>query len=202
MIAYLRGRLLSKEPTQVIVETGGVGYLVLIPVSTFYELGDEGAEVRLHIHTNVREDAIELFGFGSSSERTLFRKIISISGVGPKMALAILSGMEPPDLLAAVESGEYHRIVQIPGIGKKTAERLVLELRDKLTELRAELEVGEPALGTGAALKRDLISALSNLGYKRRDAERAAEKAAKNLGAEGDFGAALKLALAELTGFE
>lgn len=202
MIAYLQGRLLAKEPTRAVIETGGVGYEVFIPVTTFYELGKEGEEALLHIHTHVRDDAIELYGFNSHPERSLFRRLISISGVGPKLALSVLSGMAPADLLSAVEAGEYHWIVQIPGIGKKTAERLVLELKDKLPDLRLELEVTAPAPGTPAALKKDLISALVNLGYKRRDAEKAAEAAIKKSEAEAGFSEMLKRALAELTGLD
>jgi Holliday junction DNA helicase RuvA len=202
VIAFLKGRLLSKDPTQAVIETGGVGYLVLIPLSTFYELGEEGSEVRLHVYTHLRDESIELFGFTTAAERLLFRKLITISGIGPRMALSLLSGMQPMDLLAAVEEGEYQRIVQIPGIGKKTAERLVLELRDKLPDLRADMEVSAPEPGTPAASKRDLVSALVNLGYKRRDAERAAEKAVGQAGSDTEFSDLLKRCLAQLTGLE
>jgi Holliday junction DNA helicase RuvA len=203
VIAFLKGRLLSKDPTNVVVETGGVGYQVLIPLSTFYELGEEGSEVRLHVYTHLRDETIELYGFITTAERMLFRKLITISGIGPKLALSLLSGMQPADLLAAVESGEYQRIMQVPGVGKKTAERLVLELRDKLPDLRAGMEVSSlPEPGTPAAAKRDLISALVNLGYKRRDAERAAEKAVGQAGPESEFSDLLKRCLAQVTGLE
>lgn len=184
------------------MDTGGVGYEVFIPVSTFYELGDEGSPVELHIHTHVRDDAIELYGFITPGERALFRRLIAISGVGPKTALAILSGIGPGDLLSAVEAGEPGRIVQIPGIGKKTAERLVLELKDRLPELQAELEVEVVAQGSRGAVKRDVASALMNLGYKRREAERAAETALKEAEGEVDFGELFRAALAILTGYE
>lgn len=200
MIGYLRGRLLSKEPTHAIVEAGGVGYRVMIPLSTFYELGEEGTETELHIHTHVRDDAIELYGFPTTGERSLFRRLIGISGVGPKLALAIIGGTGPADLLNAIDEGDYARIAQIPGIGKKTAERLVLELRDKLPEMRSELHAEADALSPASALKVDLVSALVNLGYRRRDAEKAAEGAVQNAGEDTDFGDALKTALAILMG--
>ncbi|HUX07616.1 MAG TPA: Holliday junction branch migration protein RuvA [Acidobacteriota bacterium] len=200
MIGYLRGRLLSKEPTQAIVEVAGVGYQVMIPLNVFYMLGEEGTETELHIHTHVRDDAIELFGFPTTGERSLFRRLIGISGVGPKLALAIIGGTGPADLLNAIDEGDYARIVQIPGIGKKTAERLVLELRDKLPEMRAELHAEASALSPASALKVDLVSALVNLGYRRRDAEKAADGAVQNAGEDTDFGDALKTALAILLG--
>lgn len=201
MIGFIRGRIVSKEPGQVIVETGGIGYQVLIPLSTYYQLGGGGDEVQLHVHTLVRDDAIELFGFTSRGEKTLFRRLIAISGVGPRIALAILSGLGPGDLLAAVEEGETDTIRQVPGVGRKTAERLVLELRDKLPDLRSELESDSLRAGSPAdALKLDIISALVNLGYKRRDAQRATGRVLADGSENIDFGAALRAALAELTG--
>ena len=200
MIGYLRGRLLAKEPNEAIVDAGGVGYRLTIPVSTFYELGEVGGEARLHVLTLVRDDSIALYGFISRGEKDLFQRLIAISNVGPKTALAILSGMGPADLLEAVESEEYHRIAQTPGIGRKTAERLVLELRDKLPELRAELEVEAPARSAAGALKADVVSALINLGYRRREVDKAADWALKHRGDEDDFGSVFKAALARLTG--
>ena len=166
MIGYLRGKLISKEVTQAIVETGGVGYLLHIPLSTFYELGEEGGDVELHVYTHVREDAIELFGFGAVGERGLFRRLIAISGIGPRLALAVIGSLGPAELLDAVENGDAARLVQIPGVGRKTADRLLLELGDKLVQLRSELEIESAGRAPAATLKADVISALENLGYK------------------------------------
>ena len=157
MIALLRGMLLEKHPNQAIVETGGVGYDVTIPVSTFTHLPDAGAEVRLRIHTHVREDALSLYGFLTQDEKALFEKLIGVSGIGPTLAVKILSGMAAPDLIGAIRRGEVDRLVRIPGVGKKTAERMVLELRDKLpavTRRRAASGRRAAALagGSGRAL--------------------------------------------------
>jgi Holliday junction DNA helicase RuvA len=200
MIGYLRGRLLSKEPMQAVIEAGGVGYQVFIPLSAFYNLGDNGSQVELHIHTHVREDAIELYGFPTTGERSLFRRLIAISGIGPKLALAVIGGTGPAELLNAIDEGDYTRLVQIPGIGRKTAERLVMELRDRLPELRSALDAGAAALSPVSALKIDLVSALVNLGYRRKDAERAAEDAVKNAVDGAEFSVVLKGALAILMG--
>src|SRR3954454_3949141 len=147
MIAQLRGTLLEKHPNQAVVEAGGVGYDVTIPVSTFTHLPDSGAEVKLRIHTHVREDALSLFGFLTQDEKAIFEKLIGVSGIGPTLAVKILSGLAAPDLINAIRRGEVGRLVRIPGIGKKTAERMVLELRDKLPALPGE----EPSAPTGAA---------------------------------------------------
>lgn len=185
MIALLRGVLLEKHPNQAIVEAGGVGYDVTIPVSTYSKLPDTGAEVRLRIHTHVREDALSLFGFLSQDEKALFEKLISVSGIGPKVALAVLSGVAAADLVNAIRRGEVERLVRIPGVGKKTAERLVLELRDKLPAIAGGEEVG-PAAPVLTSIDQDVLSALLNLGCARPAAETAVRKA-KAAGAPADF---------------
>jgi Holliday junction DNA helicase RuvA len=176
MIALLRGTLIEKHPNQAVVETGGVGYDVIIPVSTFTQLPDAGAEVRLRIHTHVREDALSLYGFLTQDEKALFEKLIGVSGIGPKLAVTILSGMLAPELIRAIRRGEVERLVRIPGIGKKTAERLVLELRDKLPAPAGE-EPGAPAAASLSPIDQDVLSALLNLGCGRPQAEAAVRKA-------------------------
>ncbi len=175
MIALLRGVLLEKHPNQAIVETGGVGYDVTIPVSTYTHLPDAGAEVRLRIHTHVREDALALYGFLTQDEKGLFEKLIGVSGIGPKLAVTILSGLAAPDLIHAIGRGEVERLVRIPGIGKKTAERMVLELRDKLPVVSGEQPAA--AAATLSAIEQDVLSALLNLGCARPQAETAVRKA-------------------------
>jgi holliday junction DNA helicase RuvA len=179
MIAVLRGVLIEKHPNQAIVETGGVGYDVTIPVSTFTRLPDAGAEVRLRIHTHVREDALALYGFLTQDEKALFEKLIGVSGIGPKLAVTILSGLAAPDLIHAIGRGEVERLVRIPGIGKKTAERMVLELRDKLPAVTGEDAGagGAPAGATLSPIDQDVLSALLNLGCGRPQAEAAVRKA-------------------------
>ena len=157
MIAHLRGSLLEKQPNRIIVDVGGVGYDVSVPLSTFYGLGEAGATVALRIHTHVREDALALFGFATRLEQELFERLIGVSGIGPKLALAVLSGIEPPDLIRAIERGDVARLTAIPGVGKKTAERIVLELKDRLPRAvvtdacrasrRRQCAAGRPALG-------------------------------------------------------
>ena len=184
MIALLRGVLLEKHPNQVIVETGGVGYDVTIPVSTFTHLPNPGAEVRLRIHTHVREDALALYGFLTDDEKGLFEKLIVVSGIGPTLAVKILSGMTAPELVHGIRRGEVERLVRIPGVGKKTAERMVLELRDKLPPVTSEeTEVAAAAL---SAIDQDVLSALLNLGCARPQAEGAVRKA-KAAGAPAEF---------------
>ena len=184
MIALLRGVLLEKHPNQVIVETGGVGYDVTIPVSTFTHLPNPGAEVRLRIHTHVREDALALYGFLTQDEKGLFEKLIDVSGIGPTLAVKILSGMTAPELVHGIRRGEVERLVRIPGVGKKTAERMVLELRDKLPSgASEEPEVAAPAL---SPIDQDVLSALLNLGCARPQAEGAVRKA-KAAGAPAEF---------------
>jgi len=172
MIGYLRGHLVDKRPNQVLVDVGGVGYQVLIPLSTFYALGELKETVTLLIHTHVREDALALYGFLTAREKHLFELLISASGVGPSLALKILSGMSADDLIPAIRAADFPRLTRIPGVGRKTAERIVLELRDKL----AAVDIPEPEQVSAAGrtqLEADVISALLNLGYDRRVAEKA-----------------------------
>jgi holliday junction DNA helicase RuvA len=189
VIAFLRGKLLEKHPNQIIVETGGVGYDVVIPISTFSALPDSGAEVKLRIHTHVREDALSLFGFLTSEEKTIFEKLISVSGIGPTLAIKVLSGMATSDLTAAIRNGHVEQLVRIPGVGKKTAERIVLELKDKLEGVAAMATAGVPAMAVASALsviEQDVMSALLNLGCNRAAAEAAVRKA-KTAGAPAEF---------------
>ena len=187
MIAYLKGKLLSKKASHVIIEAGGVGYGVFIPVSTYYELGDAGSDVSLHVYSHIREDAFALYGFRTEIEKSLFEKLIGVSGVGPKLAVTILSGLEIVELIPAIQRGNVERLVHIPGVGRKTAERLVLELKDKLAELVLEkVAEGKVAALTPGGAEEDVVSALMNLGYARPAAEKALrETAAEN--PDGDF---------------
>jgi holliday junction DNA helicase RuvA len=189
VIALLRGKLLEKHPNQVIIDTGGVGYDVVIPVSTFSALPDSGAEVKLRIHTHVREDALSLFGFLTLDEKTIFEKLISVSGIGPTLAIKVLSGMATSDLTSAIRNGHVEQLVRIPGVGKKTAERIVLELKDKLEGVAAMAAAGVPAMAAASALsviEQDVMSALLNLGCNRAAAEAAVRKA-KTAGAPAEF---------------
>jgi len=176
MIAHIRGTILEKHPNQVIVESGGVGYDVTIPISTYSALPEVGAEVRLRIHTHVREDALSLFGFLTQDEKTLFEKLIGVSSIGPKLAVTVLSGLPTPELIGSIRQGQAENLVRIPGVGKKTAERIVLELRDKLDLLAAGVPAAQPA-ATLSALEQDVLSALLNLGCARPAAEAAVRKA-------------------------
>ena len=179
MIAHLRGTLLEKTPNQIIVDVQGVGYDVIIPVSTFSTLPEAGAEVRLRIHTHVREDAITLFGFHSPPEKLLFEKLISVSGIGPKLGITILSGLATADLVSSIRNGLVDHLVRIPGVGKKTAERMVLELRDKLENITVGLPASTEARPASAMtdIEQDVLSALINLGCNRPAAEAAIRKA-------------------------
>jgi len=177
MIAHLRGRLLAKHPNQAIVETGGVGYDVTISVPTFSDLPAIGDEVTLHIHNHVREDLIALYGFLRPAEKRLFEKLITVSGIGPKLAITILSGMAADEMVKAIRGNDVARLTRIPGIGKKTAERMVLELRDKLP---AEGVVESAVMPAISAVEEDVLSALMNLGYQRAAAERALASVEKN----------------------
>jgi len=179
MIAHLRGRLIAKHPNQAIVEAAGVGYDITITVPTFSDLPTLGSEVALHIHTHVREDAIALFGFLRREEKQLFEKLITVSGIGPKLAITILSGMATADMVGAIRGNDFARLTLIPGIGKKTAERMCVELRDKLEGFGAP----QPVV-THSAVEEDVISALSNLGYQRTIAEKAVERAVQSAGRE------------------
>jgi holliday junction DNA helicase RuvA len=176
MIAHLRGKLLAKHPNQAIVETAGVGYDITITIPTFSDLPAAGSEVALHIHTHVREDQIALYGFLKPAEKKLFEKLITVSGIGPKLAITILSGMPADEMTGAIRGNDIARLTRIPGIGKKTAERMVLELRDKLPPAGTEAPVA-PAT---TAIEEDVLSALVNLGYQRPTAERALASALKN----------------------
>jgi holliday junction DNA helicase RuvA len=193
LIALLRGRISEKHPQRVIVDVGGVGYDVQVPLSTFYNLGEPGTEVILRVHTHVREDAIALFGFVTPLELELFERLIAISGVGPRLALAVLSGIDPAELVRAVRLQDVARLTAIPGIGKKTAERIGLELKDRLPA-SLQAEVTRPR-SPADELRDDVISALLNLGYQRVPAEKATEKAVP-LG--GSFQDVLKRALQAL----
>ena len=174
MIALLRGTLVDKNPTRLIVDAGGVGYDVQVPLSTFYVLGEPGTPITLRIHTHVREDVIALFGFATPLELTLFERLIAINGIGPKLALAVLSGIEPADFIKAIRVQDVARLTAIPGIGKKTAERIGLELKDRLpATLTAPGPGGPPPARPEDQLRDDLLSALVNLGYQRPIAERA-----------------------------
>ena len=177
MIAHLRGKLISKRPNQVIVESCGVGYDVTITVATFSELAQVGTEVALHIHTHVREDTIALYGFLHPEEKHLFEKLITVSGIGPKLGITILSGMPTDEMVGAIRGNDVARLTRIPGIGKKTAERMVLELRDKLPPDGTEVVAAIPSL---SAIEEDVLSALVNLGYQRTAAERVLGRVGKN----------------------
>jgi Holliday junction DNA helicase RuvA len=176
MIAHLRGKLLVKHPNQAVVETGGVGYDVTISVPTFSDLPGAGSEVSLHIHTHVREDQIALFGFLRLAEKQLFEKLVTVSGIGPKLAITILSGMPADEMVGAIRGNDIARLTRIPGIGKKTAERMVLELRDKLPPQTTDRETSIPVM---TPVEEDVLSALLNLGYQRAAAEKTLAAAAK-----------------------
>lgn len=180
MIAFLRGKLFEKHPNQVIVDTGGVGYDVQIPVSTFSALPDAGAEVALRIHTHVREDALSLYGFFTVEEKAIFEKLITVSGIGPTLAVKVLSGLNTGDLVTAIRNSQVTQLVRIPGVGKKTAERMVLELKDKLDGVgmpaAASTATARPAAALSEA-EQDVLSALINLGCNRAAAEDAVRKA-------------------------
>jgi holliday junction DNA helicase RuvA len=195
MIAYLRGKLFSKHPNQVVVETGGVGYEVNISVPTFSELPAVGCEIALYIYTHVREDVIALYGFLHSAEKRLFEKLITVSGIGPKLAITILSGMAADEMIRAIRGNDLARLTRIPGIGKKTAERMVLELRDKLPEVAGTSMVAAAPM---SAVEEDVLSALVNLGYPRAAAEKALATGTKN-GVVTSFDALFRHALAALS---
>jgi len=195
MIGQLRGRLTDKRPNQVLVDVGGVGYLVQVPLSTYAALGNLHSEVTLLIHTHVREDALALYGFLSSREKHFFEMLISASGVGPALALKILSGMSVEELLPAIRANDLVRLTQIPGVGRKTAERIILELKDKLDAVA--VETGKRT-ASPAGVEADVISALVNLGYDARGAESAVAEAKRKAGAN-DFESLLRPALQVLS---
>ena len=197
MIAHLKGSIFEKHPNQVILEAAGVGYDVQIPISTYMLLGEVGDSAALRIHTYVREDAIVLFGFSTAEEKSLFERLISVSGIGPKLAITVLSGLAVRDLVAAIRTNDVVRLVRIPGVGKKTAERIVLELKDKVAAVEAEGS-SQPAPAAGSpfdVLDRDVLSALQNLGCSRAAAEEALSKA-KEKGTEAAFEPLFRTAMA------
>jgi holliday junction DNA helicase RuvA len=195
MIGRLTGRLASKAPDHVLLEVGGVGYFVHIPLSTFYDLPEQESPASLWIHTHVREDALALFGFLTEREKALFLMLLSVTGIGPRVALTVLSGMPPAELVEALRSKDARKLVAVPGVGKKTADRMVLELADKVASLAPETPAGQAA----AVAADDVVSALVNLGYRRAEAERAVD-AISRIGPPKDFGEFLKEALKRLTG--
>ena len=199
MIAHLSGRLLGKQPNQVIVDVNGVGYEVNIPISTFYEVGEVGHSVQLQIYTHVREDTIALFGFKTSKEKMVFEHLTSISGIGPKLGITILSGMPVDELVFAIRQSNLARLTSIPGVGKKTAERLVVELRDKLAKLKAAAAETSLAVEPISQQQEDVISALVNLGYAKLAAEKAVQTAISTANGEAPFEELLRRALQQLS---
>ena len=195
MIAHLRGRVFEKHPNRLIVDVAGVGYDVLVPLSTFYTCGDPGSEIALRIHTHVREDQLSLYGFATALEQTMFEKLIAVSGIGPKLALSVLSGIEPRDLVGAIQRNDIARLTAIPGVGKKTAERICVELRDRLP--KAVEAPGIPP-SPGDSLRDDLVSALVNLGYHRQNLDKVLENVLSSSG-NARFEDVLRLALKELS---
>jgi Holliday junction DNA helicase RuvA len=196
VIAHLRGRIFTRHPNRVVIDVNGVGYDVFVPLSTYYGLGDAGADVSLRIHTHVREDALLLYGFATTLEQDLFERLISVSGIGPKLALSVLSGIEPHELIRAVELKDVTRLTAIPGVGKKTSERIVLELTGRMPLSRAEATAADAPPGP-AGVRDDVLSALVNLGYHRPLAEQAVAAAVKTA-PDGGFERTLKQALREL----
>jgi Holliday junction DNA helicase RuvA len=188
VIAHLRGSILEKHPNRIVIDVNGVGYDVFVPLSTFYGLGEPGAAIALRIHTHVREDALLLYGFATLLEQELFERLIGVSGIGAKVALAVLSGIEPQELIRAIEHGDLARLTAIPGVGKKTSERIVLELKDRLPRAPALAAAAGAAAPPAPALRDDVVSALVNLGYHRPLAEKAAEAAIKTIGSSSDAG--------------
>lgn len=196
MIAHLRGTVLEKHPNQVVVEAGGVGYDVQIPISTYTSIPGEGGTVALRIYTHVREDALALFGFATAEEKLVFERLISVSGIGPKLAVTVLSGLPTSDLISAIRGSDVQRLVRIPGVGKKTAERIVLELKEKLVGVEAGAAPATVEGGpTWTALERDVLSALQNLGCSRPAAEEAIRKV-KERGAPEQFEPFFRAAMA------
>jgi Holliday junction DNA helicase RuvA len=175
MIAFLRGRVIEKHPQRLIVDVSGVGYDVAVPLSTFYGAGEPGADIALRIHTHVREDQLALYGFATALELVVFERLIAISGIGPRLALAVLSGIDPRELVDAIQRGDLARLTAIPGVGRKTAERISVELRDRLPRAMAGL-AGAAAPPPGDALRDDLAAALAKLGYHRQSIDRALDR--------------------------
>ncbi|PYP84537.1 MAG: Holliday junction branch migration protein RuvA [Blastocatellia bacterium AA13] len=203
MIANLTGKLTHKQPSSVVIDVGGVGYEVTIPLSTFYELGEVGSSTALRIHTHVREDALQLFGFKTAAEKEMFSKLTSVSGVGPKLAITILSGVSVADLAPAIMTNNLEKLTAIPGVGKKTAERLVIELRDKIASIQIDRGDASPtafgqSYSASSDLKDDTVAALTNLGYPKAIAERAVGAAIAEPG-EANIEAVLRRALKRLS---
>ena len=196
MIAHLRGRILRKGPQEAVLDVGGVGYRVSIPVSTFYRLGEPGAEVELRTYTHVREDTLALYGFLTGAEQDMFERLISVGGVGPRLAVNILSGIEVPDLVSALRTSDVSRLTRVPGVGKKTAERLIVELKDKMPVVVAD---EAPTAPTAGGPKEDLLSALVNLGYSRGEVERGVDRALREDGS-GRFEDLLRRAMQIVAG--
>jgi len=197
MIARLQGTLVEKQPQRLIVDVQGVGYEVQVPLSTFYGLGEPGTAVTLRVHTHVREDALALFGFATRLEQDLFERLIGISGIGPRLALSVLSGIEPQELVHAVRQADVARLTSIPGVGKKTAERISLELKDRMPPV-LPADGGAAEEPEPAGLHGDLLSALANLGYQRAAAEKTVDRVLRRDG-ELPFQDALKTVLREMT---
>jgi holliday junction DNA helicase RuvA len=195
MIGYLKGNLMEKKPNSVLVDVSGVGYQVTIPVSTFYDLPDEGSTLALYIYTHVREDQLALYGFRTTREKHVFEKLISVSGIGPKMAVSFLSGMTVAELIPAIQRQDVAKLSTIPGVGRKTAERVVLELREQLPAVLAEVPATAASASPEKPMREDLISALTNLGYHRTLAERAVKKAMEDMKPDTTFEALLRSSL-------
>ncbi len=200
MIAHLRGSILEKHPNRIVIDVNGVGYEVFVPLSTFYGLGETGAAIALRIHTHVREDAFVLYGFATLLEQELFERLIGVSGIGPKLALAVLSGIEPQEFIRAIERGDLARLTAIPGVGKKTSERIVLELKDRLPRAQVAAAIAGAPASDAPVLRDDVVSALVNLGYHRPLADQAAEAAIAAAGSssEASLERVLKQALREV----
>ncbi len=196
MIGYLKGTLIEKKPSSVLMDVNGVGYLVTIPVSTFYDLPEEGTPLSLYIHTHVREDILALYGFRTTREKVLFEKLIGVSGIGPKMAIAFLSGMSADELIPAIQRQDILKLTTIPGVGRKTAERVALELREQISALLSEAAQAAQA----KPMQEDLISALVNLGYHRSQADRAVKKVLEDAKPDSSFETLLKNSLQMISG--
>ena len=199
MIARLTGTLVEKQVQRIVLDVGGIGYDVLVPLSTIYTLGEPGARVSLRVYTHVREDALQLFGFATALEQTLFERLINVSGIGPKLAVAVLSGIEPPELVRAISQSDVVRLTRIPGVGKKTAERLVVELRDRLAELAGGAPAADDTEAPPDDVRDDVLSALANLGYQRSAAEKAVDKVLRQADVR-EFETVLREALRALAG--
>ena len=197
MIAFLRGRVLDKHPNRIVIDVNGVGYELYVPLSTYYDVGEAGTEIALHVHTHVREDALQLYGFLTTLEQQLFERLISISGIGPKLAVAVLSGIDSRELVSSIQRADVARLTRIPGIGKKTAERMVLELKDRLAEVVQPVDANGVERSHVDHGRDDLVSALENLGYHRPLAEKAVDAVRARDGC-ASFEDALKGALREL----